>query len=749
MRKSYSRIMVLLLVTIIVVTSCFKSKNEPIVTEEEKNTISNQEEENTVEEEKTIEKDHDIDEAEEELIVSDITGPIEGEIELYHQLVGGVFYTSMDMAKTDKEKEFAILRKETIDNFNNSIIDVFEECYELNRKGLEHYETVLLKYIDRVEVERDTYTEVLQEITTGMLKYKTSINALQEETNWYLENEPEDEALKAVIDGYIFENIQELFVQTDEYLQWLVISRDYLFVILGEMDSENAKSLIVVTDKIYVGEIVEAYKKMFIHYVFISNVYTYIASGDYYMSQNNLIKTGEMLSELEKTEDVLMAEGVYNNMVSNSTKPDYLIEPVNNNDTRSSFRTPFVITVYADEMNHEDRAIEVLLMIDKITDKVVVENNRNIEKIIGNEIANQHSNRDYIIQRITETLLTSPSPNTIMNDSKVSSRIEICTEVLEEANIPIVTSMEAMEEEGERQEAKRKIAEKLAGGQLLLSFASFSGYETQYGLIINQFVNVLKERGGNFDRDQFQTLETLLRNDLEEILGDEKEAFVNTFINTEAEELVEMFMNWKDKSLNSDDLKFDVKTLISLLDEMGIEVEDIEDEEEQEDEPEEAQEETQEGESEVEEEDLIEIVMPLFEDDNEVAILYIEQAIDGMDVQMTTNGDGSITYLVSKETQLAIVDRCKKQIDETIMLILQDENAELLKVLEINESYNELTMVTETPSEDEETFMIEIAKAMVVVAIYTECSIMQTFEGVDADHIVFGAYVNGEYVSFE
>jgi hypothetical protein len=70
----------------------------------------------------------------------------------------------------------------------------------------------------------------------------------------------------------------------------------------------------------------------------------------------------------------------------------------------------------------------------------------------------------------------------------------------------------------------------------------------------------------------------LLNKDLDEILGDKKNVFIEKLLSTKAEELADLFITWKDSRENFNNLNFDKNDLIDLVKLLGIGVEVAEEE---------------------------------------------------------------------------------------------------------------------------------------------------------------------------
>ena len=67
---------------------------------------------------------------------------------------------------------------------------------------------------------------------------------------------------------------------------------------------------------------------------------------------------------------------------------------------------------------------------------------------------------------------------------------------------------------------------------------------------VNEIVQQLKEKGSALSSEMFEKVNQLLNKDLEELLGEKKEDFVNKFIKTNAEDLVDKFLDWKKNAIS-------------------------------------------------------------------------------------------------------------------------------------------------------------------------------------------------------
>jgi hypothetical protein len=482
----------------------------------------------------------------------------------------------------EEDQTYNTLRKKSLLLFTDRLFDLSDDCFVLYDNGFSNYEDHLFRHLDTAEMS--AYEDVILEITTEILSYKAAIQALNLQISAYDDLSVSTGSLDPTLQGYVFTKSIELANLTDEYLTFLLTSRDFILEILNETSSLKASAFSDYADRIFEDSISENYLQMMLTYMDVAEIHSYIASADYFAGLDLALRISPIIDGLDASEDAQAIRDLYNNAALSGAAPADLIQPTSITEvSETSFMeilTSFFITnVYADDNDRMKNAMTLLHILGNVeleTRSSDSESKDLITAAIMNVISNYSKDRKAPVQ----------SPGNIKKtaEAKPDLKSEIL-EALEKEKLPVKNQSLSLEEEKIAQEKKLEIIQKLKDGQKKLSLLglsrdieiAFGGdgsktINTQYTQIIAAAVALLEKKGSNIDSEKFEKINGLLNKNLEILLGDKKEAFVNKFIETSAEDLVQKFTDWKNNALSLNNLDFDKNTLLSLLSSMGIDI---------------------------------------------------------------------------------------------------------------------------------------------------------------------------------
>ncbi|MBM7562820.1 hypothetical protein [Fusibacter tunisiensis] len=612
----YKKIIAFTLVMCIFLSGCASKKSNEIEAVDNKQEIkvafTN---DDSDKEEKDIEG---VTEAEEELeeivepveVVEDLL-PTDEEMELFNTLAGGFFYSKSD------DKEFELARQGAIDIYNNQVIDLLEECFDLYNE-LNGYEEQILFFIDDIDKSRTEYKEDFQLILDEILYYKTVINAKIHEANGYfeiIESHDENNINKAVVDGEVFECTVSVYDNLGEYISFLVITSEYLASgIANNFNEIYADSIREYTNAAFQQYVVKSLVEVNRSYLVMSKMYAHIASSDYYEGLEIKEKTIEKLSNMEQTEDVVellkLAE-------IGQKIPDYIIEISENTEDEESeekkisFTWPFGIIVFAeDDINTmavkfallkkiagmyddeiglieytDDEMLNIIFNAKDMRDKLVKEQIDHVPSLADlNFVVTGLPPRTKLTMREKEFgpnynanfTMKSNYQMIFEDDDNETSSTQNVEEVktahnnIKAVEIEIISMKQRdkfIEELKNVQSSKEALG---ASAMLILPEWAGGGVDKVYNKIVDAFTDMLSENKVKVNGEAFEKIESLLENDLEEILGEKKFEFANRFLNGSAEEIVNGLSDWINNSRNRKDLKIDKNTLIDMLDAMGF-----------------------------------------------------------------------------------------------------------------------------------------------------------------------------------
>ncbi|MDM8533176.1 hypothetical protein QUF55_00610 [Clostridiaceae bacterium HSG29] len=436
---------------------------------------------------------------------------ISKEEDIINQIYGGFLYTSNLKAESKNENKFNEERKKAIEIFMKMIENTAKSAFKVTNE-IEEYEENLMKYMDEIEDENE-YIQI-QEIANKMLAYKIAINSYEEQINTYLSLKSENEVTDTIIDNYVFTDLISLVETQNQYILWLKDNK----IIISDLISSERKSdkLISSSEKIY-EDIDEKYNEMIFEYQKLANIYSYITSADYYVNLYHMIEIKKNIDTLkeDQSDDVKELEDLYNKIIATNSKPSILRDIPKN---EKSFQ--LIKKVYA----FENDAISGFAFLDLFTEISVIE------------------------------------------DAKYS-----------EDNKKQVKSKEstAMEEEIKKRNARnQEIIKKISDGQSAMGWLS-AAPDLQFAGILGIMSSALLSKKDKLNPTQYEAISNLITKDLEQVLGDKKGDFLNIIINTNANQLLEVFNKWKDKTDNLKNLNFNKQELIGFLNMLGLNIEQV------------------------------------------------------------------------------------------------------------------------------------------------------------------------------
>jgi len=547
------------------------------------------------------EKEVVVEEAEEQ---TEVIEPTENEIELYNQLAGGFFYTSNIL------DDYSLNRKESIVLFNNQVIDVLEKCYDLYDGGIKAYEDKLLLFIGNIEASRTQYDESFQYIIEEMMANKTIIETLMNRGNGYfeiIENSDTEAVTKASINYEIFENTVVLYETLDEYLLFLDTTSEFLAAgIIEDFNGMYADILRQHTSEVFEDQVLSDLVEVVKSYDRMSLMYTLINSSDFFYRKSKASEINAQLDGLGNSENILKVKEAFNEAINNPS--EYIIVVVESTDD-STFKWPFVKRVYAESTGSEayKNAIAIQSFINRLSADPNITEDDITESLMGMVLQEHNVQIEEKKKEIKEKKektpeVLSPESMLVLGGEKIlemAGAEKIWTLAGTDGNIgPYPYNGPTSEEEKDivpidsqkinasvkeeiiNQEKRDKMIEKLrnlqasdeaAGANFLMMFTGDLGGEFVYNRVIKSFANVLEDNKNKMKGETFDSLNQILTNDLEEILGSKKTAFANKFLETSAEDIVNNFADWVNNSENRKNIKIDRNTLIAALDAMGFE----------------------------------------------------------------------------------------------------------------------------------------------------------------------------------
>jgi antitoxin component YwqK of YwqJK toxin-antitoxin module len=544
----------------------------------------------------------------------DVIIPNESEIQFFDSVVGGFFYS--DFGNT----EYIIERQVAIQLLNNQTINLVEASVELYYVGIENYQNKILFFMDEIDPSSTEYDQDLESIINEMVRYNTMIDSQSLTINNYYQiiDNNDFTVRTAVINGDIFKMTNSLYDTLNEYVNFLVISSEYIAgVMLEPNDEANAEMMRVYTGNIFKDEVAVGLANVEIEYLRMTNIYTYIASADYYYNESTESDILKDLDEANKNGEINELREDY--LKKMEVVPDFIIDiPLEVTAIPFKIKFPWVITAYASDLDVDTEAkclalinmVSVLAdksngyddvfgnvgltegditsaMIDFIMFQKELKDTLNKQKKIEDEKMARALMETYAVYLKDYAIQMASNPHTqidlgSLEQTEQAEQLSQAKEVVNSALgiEDIENKIKAVEGELINSDQRKIMIEMLAKNSpnfleiisINLMLNNKQG-DIVYNGLIEKFVNMLNKNKGNMTDEAFETLNNLLKNDLATILGDKKDAFSSKIVNGSMEEMINKFTNWINDSGNRNGLKIDKNSLILLLNAAGFETE--------------------------------------------------------------------------------------------------------------------------------------------------------------------------------
>jgi len=452
--------------------------------------------------------------------------------------IGGVFYTSLLRGETKAERSCLSQRKEGVGYFHSSVEKTASSSFKLIT-SLEKYEGTILKYMDKTGDLSDAERIEINDMAETMTLYKTVLDSGETELRSYMKMKPRAKASEALILTYMTDTLCVLISSLDDYLNELSSAADRLYSILQSDNQKQAARFSESINSTLIDKIDPARIEMMHSFEKAALMYSYLISGDYLLGIYNLDKAESNIQSLladgpaGADEDELIGLGQYiQNRRNDSKEPDVMKDIPTDLSTES-----FSILHHVDAMDPD---------LATITSAVVP-----LYKMIKEIYKDKQPATAPSVPAYNES--EAPlKPHKIIPSNDAANLAADSTDA--------VTGRDAAV-------AKIKL------GQNAVSFLGFlSSTDDKYNMIVAQITNMISTGRNNLSDEKRQAAVELIKSNINELIGDNRESFVNKITNESAEKIYDTFMDWKKDigSLKTHD--FTIDDLRNLLNGFGIEV---------------------------------------------------------------------------------------------------------------------------------------------------------------------------------
>ena len=477
------------------------------------------------------------------------------------QLMGGFMYTFPSEFTHNNEADYIELRKKSIKELKDSLHAAASASARLH-EGLEIYEKKLFEYMDLVEDQSNEMTDMAERILRHQNQYLT----YQALLDLQLSKDPDDKLQEAIIDHEQSRTICQIVGLQQERFADLLNITSLVYGFLN--DSEDKERFSKECTSVFTGDINNVLDDLITDYYRAAEIYAYIMSSDYYMSEYYL---NRMSKDMEKLEALDLLDA-YRAVSSADRTPSIIIEPKQTSGLKKGTLEGFAIlgkTVYADAA-YDDYLTNViaLMLLQELEIKILDKDpDRSFEEIFIEDILLNTK----LIKDIQESYRHQEEADQTDIRRRVLGLEELPAVEETQPLVEYAQSMNSALAEGARIEAINRIKT----GQDALNALTFAGTDVQYSIMITMIQALINEK---LDKDKVKEISELLNNDLEEILGDRKEEFVQRVLNENAEDLIAGFDEWKKNTVNFNQVAFTKDDLTRLIQELGIAFEEVNEE---------------------------------------------------------------------------------------------------------------------------------------------------------------------------
>ncbi len=510
------------------------------------------------------------------------------EREYVGQIMGGIFYTLN--SSDPQDSGYTEMRKTSVRLLRESILSVVADASVVS-SALEQYRNLLLESLDKVA---SSSADTIFEITQGILVYDIAISSCAAQIDSILLTDPQDDVNKAALDMHLLGTVSQLVNDQQDYLSWLMGSTEAVFALLEKTNPDRASEFLESAVIIFSGDIAEPFRQLLKGYHRTAEIYAYILSADYHFSEYHMQQIQKRLGLLDPQRKESLAEiiDVYNEIlqaprrfpvimdipedeVVSGQAPQmktvllsYSMSPVAESDYDRYYTSAIAMSLLVDlqlrvidrEWNLSDveraREIENLFLEDLLLDTNVTKNIRasyeDSRALQGDDDMNRTARR-----RILQTIQSEVVPDQAVLEEV--SRIEEQVASMERASSPRLD--------------RQSVIDRISLGQRSLDLYALLTDDAGYSMMIGMINNILADgNSSGLDNARIKNISNLVNNDLQEMLGDQKVDFMRRITTVRAEELLDIFDDWKRNTANFNEFNFSKDDLVRLVSALDMDV---------------------------------------------------------------------------------------------------------------------------------------------------------------------------------
>lgn len=458
----------------------------------------------------------------------------------------GYLYTPASKAGSRDETIFLKERKKAIYTMISFIEKGAKKSYAVT-DGLSKYEDNLLNYINKIDDADDFELSILGGIVEKIVSYKVIIASYEDELKQYIKMKPGDDASEAIINTYKSNAFYKLVQLQGEYIAWIINNTASISAILEDTNKRQSEKLTSTSQSIYSKKIYDDYTLLLSNYESASLINSAIISADFYVSEIYLAQALVNIENSEPGQALTDLKEMYEESMESRQRPSILKQIPEKKSSLSLARKVYAETDIAEfgsfigfleyyttiGLPDADNQPQPKINEENFSEKVNKEKEE-VKNIPKKMTANADANSDSVY---------SPS-----KDAKNAAQT-----ATENANLRSI----------------RMLAIK-AGQKTIQGFNIVStnlAYSTAIKILSGLIAN-----GKTMSEDEKQAAVALIKNSMTDLIGSDKESFVNLIVSTNAEDIYSTFEEWRDDIGNLEGYTFTKDDLVSLLEKMGMDV---------------------------------------------------------------------------------------------------------------------------------------------------------------------------------
>jgi len=464
---------------------------------------------------------------------------------IYFLQLSGPFYTSNDPSGP-AERTFLRERSRTVDEIIKSSEDAFKFLKRAN-KGFIKYEENLLDYIKKAEIN-ESHVKSADMIISGIAANRALLKSYEEAIETFKKAKPSNNANKAILDYYIFTSVSEMFEIQDIYREWLENTTAAVsYIVSGESDRKSNK-VISSSASIHRKKIHDNLVSAKASIVKADTLFSALASVDYHSSFLYLTEAEQTLVEIKA--------GSTKSTVSQETISE--LETAIRDLRESTYEFPGLLPL------HENKDGSLFLSTIKAAEEDLIPDFGLLSDSLefyraasDSNPQNEFSEDEYIddIKSISAKVTNASDLGDIVAETGAVTKPpgEITTSATREDNIG-----------------------RISDGQMVVSGISFLSSDRAYSIAIDKIAELIAN-GKNISPEAKENAINRVRNELNDIIGGNKDDFLDVLLNQSAEEIYGTFEVWRDDIVDlstHDFTRDDIETFLLLLG-YGIEIEEI------------------------------------------------------------------------------------------------------------------------------------------------------------------------------